>query len=130
MSEKNFKEILSELKVHDIVVLSGEKVSFAGYIKSINMEEEFFELEVEASDDDEAIGQIIPIGDMDFKTFFNSLEVKRYKKTRQDILDMIDLSLAIKNEHLFMHYTNELSEYDKKEIIKKQKAKYFMGGRM
>jgi hypothetical protein len=47
------------------------------------------------------------------------MEVKQYKKTRQDILDIINLSLALKDQNLFMHYTNELNEYDNK----KQKQK-------
>jgi hypothetical protein len=50
------------------------------------------------------------------------MEVKQYKKTRQDILDIINLSLALKNQDLFMHYTNELNEFDKNN--KKLKTKF------
>jgi hypothetical protein len=125
-----FKDILSELKVNDAIMLKGQQVNFGGYIKSINVEEGFFELQVEVSNDNEAIGQVIPISDIHMNTVFDSLEIRKQKATRQDLLELIDFSLDLKDEHLFMHFSNLLKEYDEKELLKKQKAKYFSGGRV
>jgi hypothetical protein len=122
MFGKSFKDILMDLKIDDTVALKGEFMSMKGYITSIDVEEEVFEICVTESSENTAIGQSIPIGEMHLSSLFTSMEVKQYKKTRQDILDIINLSLALKNQDLFMHYTNELNEFDKNN--KKLKTKF------
>lgn len=114
MFEKSFKDILMDLNLDDTVALRGELISMKGYITLIDVEEEVFEICITESSASSAVGQIVPIRDMYLSSLFTSMEVKRYKKTRQDILDIINLSLALKNKDLFMHYTNELIEYDNK----------------
>ena len=112
---KSFNDILESLKVDDVITLKNDVVIINGYITSINKQEESFDVFVTQSSNGDGIGQKITINEMHLSHFFESLEVKTYKRTKQDIIDIINLSLSLKNKDLFMHYTNELNKLDKKK---------------
>ena len=122
MFAEDFGQILENLKVDDVVMLKGKFVSFQGNVISINSQDELFELYVTHSNDEEVIGEVVPIDKKCLSAIFESLEIKRYERTRADILSLIDFTLMIKDEQWFKEVCNELVEYDKKKkFIKSRK---------
>jgi hypothetical protein len=118
---KKFSDILENLKVDDVVFLRGKIASFQGNITNVDMDNGLFELYVTHSTDEDAIGETIPINDEIMHIAFESLEIKKYEKKREDIEAMIDLSLAIKNEDLFHYACEQLQEYDKRKKFVKSR---------
>ena len=43
---------------------------------------------------------------------FESLEIKKHQRTREDYLAVVDLALDLKNKDLFIHACKQLEEFD------------------
>jgi len=119
MIEKNFSNILDELKLDDVVVLKGKVLSFQGNVVNVDKENGLFEFYVTHCDDEDALGQTIPINDEIMSIMFHSLEIKRHKKTRDDILALMDFALSIKDFEWCKEIHAELEEHDKREKFAK-----------
>ena len=120
--EKSFKNILENLKFDDVVLLKGKFVNFQGNITKIDLEDEVFELYVTHSDDVDAIGETLPINDEVMSAMFQSLEIKNFEQSRDDILALIDFSLHIKDKDWFMKLTSRLNEYDTRQAFLKSRT--------
>ena len=121
MIEKNFSNILDELKFDDVIVLRGKVLTFQGNVVSVDKENGLFEFYVTHCDDEDAIGETIPISDEIMSVMFHSLEIKRYKRTREDILALIDFALSIRDFEWCKEIHAELEEHDKREQFVKSR---------
>jgi hypothetical protein len=115
MIEKNFSNILDELKFDDVVVLRGKVLSFQGNVVSVDKDNGLFEFYVTHCDDEDALGETIPVNDEIMSVMFHSLEIKRYKKTKEDILSLMDFALAIKDFEWCKEIHKELEQHEKRE---------------
>ena len=119
--EKSFDNILDNLNVDDVVVLKGKIINFQGNVVNVNREEGVFEVYVTHCDDEDTIGNVMPINDEIMGMVFHSLEIKRYKRSRADILLLMDFALSIKDFEWCKEIHAQLENFDKRETFLKSR---------
>ena len=120
--ESKFKSILERLEFDDVVVLKGKLFNFQGNVVAVDLEEEYFELYITHSDDEDAIGMTLPISDGVMSNMFYALEIKRFERPREDILALINFAIDIGDKDWFMDLTEQLNNYDaRKKFLKSRR---------
>jgi hypothetical protein len=122
MITDNFLEIIENLEVDDVVLLKGQHLTFQGNVTKINSQDETFEVYVTHASDVDAIGIVLPVSKDVMGKLFETLEIKRYQRPRENYLALIDLSLSLKDEDLFKYACKQLEEYDmRKKFLEARK---------
>jgi hypothetical protein len=121
--ENQFEQILDKLSFDDVVVVKGEYVCFQGNIIDVDKEGGFFKFHITHSTDEDSIGKEIAVNQDFMDAMFDSLEIRRFKRSKQDVLSLIDFILDTKP------LDKEWLEKKRRELIAIENYEKFMKSR-